>query len=165
MFKKLRNIGFTKQDIIIISFLVISFLAGVIIKFSGWKPVPEFDYTASDKEFEQSIKSSFSELDSKTPLQNEKLQKFTGIIDSLSSSKKEVKLSSKETALNKKININSSAAEELMLLPGIGKSMAERIIQYRQLHKGFKKTDELMEVKGIGEKKFEKMRNFVTLGE
>ena len=167
MFNKLRNIGFTKQDIVIISFLIISFIVGLIIKFSGWKTPQEFDYTANDKEFEQNLKSSFSQLDS-SPLsteQNEKLKKLTGIKDSISSVKNDVKLSPKETALNKKININKASEEDLMLLPGIGKSIAGRIISYRDLHKGFKSADELMEVKGIGEKKFEKIRNYVALGD
>ena len=167
MFNKLRNIGFTKQDIVIISFLIISFIAGFIIKFTGWEPGREFDYSASDKEFEQNIKSSFSELDSK-PLnkeQNDKLQKLNGVKDSISQNRPEIKLSSKETALNKKININTASVEDFSLLPGIGKSIAGRIVAYRQQHKRFKSTRELTEVKGIGEKKYEKIRNYVTLGE
>jgi competence protein ComEA len=61
------------------------------------------------------------------------------------------------------ININTAAIEELSKLPGIGATYAGRIIGYRQEHGGFKNIEELKNVKGIGEKKFEKIKRFVAL--
>lgn len=55
------------------------------------------------------------------------------------------------------VNINTASVEELSTLPGIGQGTAEKIVDYRKDHK-FKKTTDLMEVKGIGEKKFEKIK-------
>lgn len=61
------------------------------------------------------------------------------------------------------ININTADQTTLELLPGIGPSYAKRIIEFREQNGGFKDVSELMEVKGIGEKRFEKIRAFVTL--
>lgn len=60
------------------------------------------------------------------------------------------------------INVNTAAAEELMLLPGIGKAKAEAIVAYRQAHP-FKAVSELTEVKGIGPKMLEKLQASVTI--
>lgn len=165
MFEKIRNSGFTKQDIIIISFLALTFIAGLVIKFSGWKSAPEYDYTNSDREFEQSVKSAFSNLDSKPPGDEQQtlLKKLNTVKDSLNAGKEQLKLSSKESALNRKINLNNAAIDDLILLPGVGKSIAQRIIEYREVHKGFKKPEEIRNVKGIGEKKYDKLKNLVTI--
>lgn len=61
------------------------------------------------------------------------------------------------------VNINSAGAAELQRLPGIGPSMAQRILDYRTENGRFKSIDELDEVKGIGPAKLAKMRPFVTL--
>ena len=61
------------------------------------------------------------------------------------------------------VNINQAPAEELVKLPGIGPSYADKIIRYRQVHGGFKSADELQKVKGIGSKKYLKIKRFVTV--
>ena len=60
------------------------------------------------------------------------------------------------------ININTATVEELISLPGIGNSIAERIKQYRDEHP-FKVKEEIMEVKGIGKVKFEKIKDLITV--
>jgi competence protein ComEA len=60
------------------------------------------------------------------------------------------------------INLNTATVDQLMTLPGIGQKTAERILEYRTKSGGFKKIEELMNVKGIGEKSFLKIKPLVS---
>ena len=62
------------------------------------------------------------------------------------------------------VNINTASAAEFEALPGIGPKMAARIIEYRQKNGPFKKVEELMNVRGIGEKNFLKLKAQLTIG-
>ena len=61
------------------------------------------------------------------------------------------------------VNINTASAVELEQLPGVGAKTAERIVDYRQKKGPFKKIEELMNVQGIGEKNFLKLRGQLTV--
>jgi len=61
------------------------------------------------------------------------------------------------------INLNAATLEELDTLPGIGPVLAQRIIDYREAHKGFTSVSELQEVSGIGPKKFADIKDKVTV--
>ena len=61
------------------------------------------------------------------------------------------------------ISINSASLEELDTLPGIGPTIAQRIIDYRSTNNGFKTLEELMEVSGIGEKIYAGLEDLITL--
>jgi competence protein ComEA len=69
-----------------------------------------------------------------------------------------------EQAPSKPININTSGVTELMQLPKVGQKTAERIVSFRKQHGNFKRIEEIMNVKGIGEKSFAKLRPYLTLG-
>ena len=61
-----------------------------------------------------------------------------------------------------RININTASAKELEALPGIGKGLAERIVEHRQKYGPFAKPEELIMVRGISEHRFLAMRDQIT---
>ena len=61
------------------------------------------------------------------------------------------------------VNINTASATELEALPGIGAKTAARIVEYRQKNGPFKKAEDLMNVRGVGEKSFLKLKAQVTV--
>lgn len=61
------------------------------------------------------------------------------------------------------INLNAATIDQLETLPGIGRKTAERIIEYRTKSGGFKRIEDLMNVKGIGEKSFLKLKPLVAV--
>jgi competence protein ComEA len=62
------------------------------------------------------------------------------------------------------INLNTATAVQLATLPGIGPKAADLIVQYRQKNGSFKKIEEIMNVRGIGEKTFLKLKSRITVG-
>ena len=63
----------------------------------------------------------------------------------------------------KLININEASQDELEKLPGIGETFAKRIISYRMTNGIFARKEEIMKVKGIGEKRYGKMKDFIAV--
>jgi len=61
------------------------------------------------------------------------------------------------------VNLNTATAAELEALPGIGAATAARIVEYRQKNGPFKKIEELMNVQGVGEKSFLKLRSRISV--
>lgn len=61
------------------------------------------------------------------------------------------------------VNLNSATPAQLEALPGVGPALAQRIVDYRQQNGGFKKVEELMNVRGIGEASFLKLKTLVTV--
>ena len=68
------------------------------------------------------------------------------------------------TAAFAKVNINTADVTELQTINGIGQAKAEAIVKYRKEHGEFKTTDDLTEVKGIGDKIVNKIKEEVTTG-
>jgi competence ComEA-like helix-hairpin-helix protein len=62
------------------------------------------------------------------------------------------------------ININTAGASDLQQVPGIGPSTAQKILDTRKSYGAFKNVDDLLAIKGIGPKKLEKMRKYLTVG-
>lgn len=62
-----------------------------------------------------------------------------------------------------KININKASKAELMTLPGVGESRAESIIKYREVQGGFQSIEDIMQVSGIKEGLFEKIKDLITI--
>ena len=70
--------------------------------------------------------------------------------------------SSKEGSVSP-LDLNAASTKQLTEIPGIGKVMAERIVEWRDQHGPFQRVEDLMKVKGIGEKSFQKLRPYVTV--
>lgn len=63
------------------------------------------------------------------------------------------------------VDINTAGVEELSTLPGIGEGLAGRIVRYREANGAFESVEALTEVSGIGEKKLEELRDYITVNE
>jgi competence protein ComEA len=64
----------------------------------------------------------------------------------------------------KPVNINIATSEELQLVPGIGPATADKILQMRKSYGAFKSVDDLLAIRGLGPKRLEKMRKYLTVG-
>ena len=66
-------------------------------------------------------------------------------------------------AVEAKVNINTADVKELMKLQGVGRSLAEKIVQYRDAHGPFKKAADLRKVEGLGDGLWEKNRERIVV--
>jgi len=62
------------------------------------------------------------------------------------------------------VNLNTATSQELQQVPGIGPATADKILQMRKSYGGFKSVDDLLAIRGIGPKRLEKMRKYLTVG-
>ena len=62
-----------------------------------------------------------------------------------------------------KVNVNGASVEQLALLPRIGPAVAQRIVEFREENGAFKSVEDLMLVRGIGEKTFERLAPYIAL--
>jgi len=68
-------------------------------------------------------------------------------------------------AAETKVDINTATAAELTELPGVGEALAQRIVEYREKQGPFTAPEQLMNVRGIGEKSFAKLRDRLTVSQ
>lgn len=164
----LRNaISFTKNEIKVIIFITAVILAGYSVKYyrslSDNKST-EYDYSRTDSLFkERSLKINAD--DKKRNYEKRSLTEEQKMYSELESAEDSVRLSEKMNSENETpeftIDINTAEISELTDLPGIGESIAARIKDYRDKNKGFRNINEIMKVKGIGKKKFEKIKKYI----
>lgn len=156
-FKKLSPKNhFTTNEIKVLSFII--GLGGIGIGahlFNSWQE-------SKNKQFEKTnIDSIFTEI-----FRTDSIEKnILNSSDSVRSSylKIESKITKKDELKPGSININTASLENLKRLPGIGEKTAERIIDYRKSVGKFRSKEELMDIKGIGQKKFEALKEFITI--
>ena len=153
-----QTFGFTPTESKVVLFLALTLVLGAGLKFfkASSSSGPLFDYSSSD-----SIFAARSRLlsDTNSTLDDEdRLEEQSGISSIQKSETQSATLGLKS------INLNSATKDELIRLPGIGEAIAERIILYREENGPFVSIEDLMNIKGIGSKKFERIAPYCTLG-
>ncbi|MDY6861630.1 MAG: ComEA family DNA-binding protein [Thermodesulfobacteriota bacterium] len=71
----------------------------------------------------------------------------------------------KEVTISEKININTGTQEDFEKIKGIGPGLAKKIIEYRESHGNFESIEDIINVKGIGKKKLEKIKDCITISD
>jgi comEA protein len=146
-----QKVGFTRKEALAILILSGTFLAGISIRWFQSKQqadaesIRTFDYSRSDSAFAARSKPSGS------PAQHS---------SALTQAQNDSVITTKRTQKGL-VNINTATKTQLMNLPGIGPSLADRILEHRASNGPFTSTSELRKVKGIGEKKFEKLQPLI----
>ncbi|MCE1164506.1 MAG: helix-hairpin-helix domain-containing protein [Bacteroidetes bacterium] len=177
MGNSLQKIHFTKSEIRVVVFLLLILLSGLAVKLSKNIFTPgrdSFDYKRMDRLSGRSfggmtggLRDSNDTRDTGNFSSKEKeiSEKTNRLADSLKNSEgKNTKKGGKEEKLKGRvININTAPKEELILLPGVGESTADKILLYRKEHSRFKKPEDIQKIKGIGKKKFEKLKPYITV--
>ena len=147
MFRRISElIGFTGREIRIVLFLAGVLVAGAAIRFyfssNGVSDYRNFDYSFQDSLFyADTLEEEFS------------VSKVLGS-DSVRWA------APKGVPVLGSINLNTAGVEELTLIPGIGKVTASNIIKVRNQKGKFRRLDELLEVKRIGQKTFNKISRY-----
>jgi competence ComEA-like helix-hairpin-helix protein len=165
MIKKLaKKFGFTETEVLVILFLAGMFILGFIYKeFFKEENISEYknlDYSKEDSLFlyYSNLNPEIDPDDSLLVINLEIKKKVLELKDSQYYPKK-----GNITLVEKSININSAGMEELVMLPGIGEKTAEKIILLRKERGKFNKLEEIMDVKGIGQIKFNKIQKFLYI--
>lgn len=162
MFEKLsKKIGFTETEILVILFLAGLFILGFVYVEFIKKDTTEYkhiDYSKQDSLFTyySNLNPEFDPEDSGLDSNLEIKKRVLELSDTIAYVKKDI-----SSLAEKSININTAGINELVKLPGIGEKTAEKIIQLRNERGKFKRVDELLDVKGIGEAKFNKIRKYL----
>jgi competence protein ComEA len=152
-----RKIGVTQTELKVFLFLITVFIFGITIKYLRLEnedfQKKNFDYTFLDSIFHSSNNVKSEQVNNNL---------FDSNLESLDFSTSNLEVNKKKQELpEKSINLNQASLDELMLLPGVGIETAKRILTYRRANGGFNNVEELLEVKGIGELKYNKIEKYI----
>jgi len=161
MISDLFEFFFTKSETRVIMFLAIVLIGGFSVKYLNHITQSEstYDYSQSDSIFRK--KSLGPDAKDISLSDSDKVRE--NLLKQMETNSSEENSSIERDSNEVKIDLNTATKDELIALPGIGESIAEKIIQYRQSKGRFRKIDELMNVSGIGKKKFEQIRNHIKV--
>jgi comEA protein len=149
------------------------FLAAMLLFFSGEQIITGLFFAPKPVDFHKSDSLFFaltSENSAAQPLffteKNPDSQSFEGnaaLNGTPKSNAKEKTYHNKKQPLTEKININTASKEELIRLPNIGPKTADKIIEYRNRHGKFLTIEDIKQIKGIGDKRFQALRDFIVV--
>ncbi len=153
-----QTFGFTQMESRVVLFLILVFVIGISIKVykSKYSIKPAYNYSAMDSEFtarSQSIENNDSSETDDPHVRGGKNKLEANIRKILETDNP-----------TQKLDINKASKEEFVKLPGIGETMADRIILFRNENGGFTVIEQLTKVKGIGKKKFERIAPYIMVG-
>ncbi len=165
MLKKIiERVGFTRTETRVIVFLIIVLAAGYsyksFIRLGETSEYKNFDYSKEDSLF-ASIGDSGKGPEKEALSENKKFDYKREVLDFNRSNLKET--NSPAVPAEKSINLNEAGIDELVMLAGIGKKTAEKIIELRNRKGRFNKLDELLEVKGIGNSKLNIVKKYLFI--
>lgn len=161
-----RKIGFTKTEFTIVLFLLSTFFIGLLINFikesRNNSALLEFDYKAQDSLF--NLASGFAETNDSTSITDtQKAVASKNEVLDFATVKTKGTVKQKDVNLSEKFDINHATIDQLMRLPGIGRSTAENIRNYILENGEIKRVEQLLNIKGIGKAKFEKLKKSIVL--
>jgi comEA protein len=159
-----KKIGFTNTETNVILFIIITCLLGLVVNYikqiKNNNAYLEFDYKKEDSLFFTAAEDNrpadtlITQVQKKIDSQSESLD-FTK--ENLPKTKVKPKFDGKI------VNINSAPISILATLPGLGQKTANAIVEYRINNGKIKSIDELLNIKGIGKTKLNKIKNFISL--
>ena len=160
----IKYFAFTKNETKVIIFSISVLFCGFAIKY--YKQVlsegsATYDFSKDDSVFKQRSSKIYGLKSSDTSEKKDDPVRAVNDEDSLLKNETQESGKDKTYFRTEILNINTATAAELIDLPGIGEATAQRIISYREQKKGFRKIEELMNVKGIGKKKFENIKSYI----
>lgn len=165
MLNKLSRItGITPVELRVVIFIVAVFCSSFILQniYSYTPPVlKEFDYSKEDSIF-NSIKIDPFEEETIDPKTSDKNIDYKQEVLDFNKPNFEQK-KSLPIPLEKSLNLNLIGTEELEAIPGIGKAVAQRIVDHRLKIGKYKNLEELLDIKGIGETKFNKIKKYLYI--
>ena len=160
MLKKLsRVVGLTETEIKVLLFLISAFILGfgykTFFKYDDTVNAENFDYSREDSIFfasgdDYDSAETHKSVDYKQEVLDFNERNFNGS-------------TTRQIPDEKSININSAKLDDMILLPGIGEITAKKILELRERRGGFKTLKELLDVKGIGEVKFNKIKKYIYI--
>jgi competence ComEA-like helix-hairpin-helix protein len=157
-----NKIGFSETEAKVILFLIIVLFFGAgakyIFKNSANYELKNFDYSSED--------SLFASIDKEPSTYNEQAEKpDIDYKNEVPDFNKQgfVQNIPKQEPVEKRINLNSAELKDLLTLPGIGEKTARNIINYRQTRGSFKNLNELLQIKGIGKTKYNKIIKYLYI--
>jgi competence ComEA-like helix-hairpin-helix protein len=155
--------GLTSTEIKIFTFLILMLLIGLVYKYyfnqDEVQQAKIFDYSRSDSLFI----SAGEKFNTSPNVQNgEKIFDYKQEVLDFNKQNFSI-VKTEKTTLEKSINLNTAGLEDLITLPGVGEKTAVKILDLRTERGSFKKLEELQEIKGIGLKTFNKLKNYVYI--